>query len=124
MIMAKIHTVRILIQRRMLPTRLVTASQYESVAIRQVLKMQYSTFDGELQGPSVHLTISCTMHLIPASSVILAFVSLAQAAARQPRDLLQDLQNQAIANLKEVELNSNAAKRSCSVFNASARRDW
>jgi tyrosinase len=64
------------------------------------------------------------MHFTIVSAAILALASFAQAAALQPRDLLQDLQNQALANLKAAESSNPIAKRSCSVFNASARRDW
>ncbi|KAH8195633.1 hypothetical protein TruAng_010190 [Truncatella angustata] len=41
----------------------------------------------------------------------------------QKRDVLQDMQNQAIANLQNVT-DEGLAKRSCSIFNAKVRREW
>lgn len=58
-------------------------------------------------------------------TAVLALSGLAQSAAVQKRDLLQDLQNQAIEALKEVESNGTVSKRAeCSIFNASVRKDW
>lgn len=64
------------------------------------------------------------MHFFNISAAVVALATLGQAAAVQPRDLLQDLQNQALQNLQEAESNATIAKRSCSVFNAGVRRDW
>lgn len=60
------------------------------------------------------------MHLPNYSAVVLAFASVAQSAALQKRELLQDLQQQAIQNLKESGSNSGT----CTVENASIRQDW
>ncbi|KAF2743180.1 Di-copper centre-containing protein [Sporormia fimetaria CBS 119925] len=64
------------------------------------------------------------MYIHSISAAALALVSLTQAAALQARDLLQDLQDQALQNLQDAESNSAVTKRSCSVFNAEVRRDW
>lgn len=58
-------------------------------------------------------------------TAVLALAGVVQSAVLQPRDLLQDLQDQAIAALKEAETNGTVGKRgSCSVFNAPVRRNW
>jgi tyrosinase len=60
---------------------------------------------------------------LPAA--ILALASVVQSAAVEKRDLLQDLQDQAIAALKEAESNGTLEKRgSCTIANAAIRRDW
>ncbi|KAF2999498.1 hypothetical protein E8E13_008840 [Curvularia kusanoi] len=64
------------------------------------------------------------MRFFTLSAAVAALAALSEAAALQPRDLLQDLQNQALDNLKEAESNGTLTKRSCSVFNAGVRRDW
>ncbi|KAG9197767.1 hypothetical protein G6514_001047 [Epicoccum nigrum] len=64
------------------------------------------------------------MLLFNLSAVVAALAALSNAAALQPRDLLEDLQNTALENLKQEESNSTITKRSCSVFNAGVRRDW
>lgn len=64
------------------------------------------------------------MHLPDIAAVVLALTSIAQAAAVQPRDLLQGLQNQALQNLKEAEADDTLAKRSYSLSNTGTRRDW
>jgi tyrosinase len=64
------------------------------------------------------------MHLPSLSAVVLALASTIQGAALQPRDLLQDLQNQAMQNLKDAETNGTLSKRSCTLRNAVVRRDW
>lgn len=64
------------------------------------------------------------MLLFNLSAVVAALAALSNAAALQPRDLLEDLQNAALANLKQEESNSTITKRSCSVFNSGVRRDW
>ena len=46
------------------------------------------------------------------------------AAALQPRDLLQNLQDQASLNFKEAETNGTIARGSCSLENAAVRKDW
>lgn len=63
------------------------------------------------------------MHLSSCSAAVLAFASVAQAAVLQPRDLLQDLQKQAIQSLKEAEANGGPTK-TCTIENASVRQDW
>ncbi|KAH7378447.1 hypothetical protein DE146DRAFT_320127 [Phaeosphaeria sp. MPI-PUGE-AT-0046c] len=63
------------------------------------------------------------MHLPSCSAAVLAFSSITQAAVLQTRDLLQDLQNQAIQSLKEAESNGGPTK-SCTTENASVRQDW
>jgi hypothetical protein len=64
------------------------------------------------------------MYLHCISAAVLALASIAQTAALQPRDLLQNLQDQALESLKEAELNGTVAKRKCSLSNAGVRRDW
>jgi tyrosinase len=64
------------------------------------------------------------MHLASFSSAVLALTSTVYAAALQPRDLLQDLQDQALQNLKEAEANGTVAKGNCSLANATIRQDW
>jgi tyrosinase len=64
------------------------------------------------------------MYLSGISAAVLALSGITQAAVLQPRDLLQDLQNQALQNLKEAELSGILAKRSCSLSNAGIRQDW
>ena len=60
---------------------------------------------------------------LPAA--ILALTSVVQSAAVEKRDLLQDLQDQAIAALKEAECNGTLEeRRSCTIANAAIRRDW
>jgi tyrosinase len=64
------------------------------------------------------------MHLPSLSAVVLALAGTIQAAALQPRDLLQDLQDQAMKNLEEAEANGTLEKRSCTLKNAGVRQDW
>ncbi|KAI4948928.1 hypothetical protein J4E91_005390 [Alternaria rosae] len=65
------------------------------------------------------------MRLSSLSTALLAFASAAQSLAVERRDLLSDLQNQALENLKAAEKNGTLEKRgSCSIFNASVRKDW
>jgi tyrosinase len=64
------------------------------------------------------------MYFPSISAAVLALASIAQAAVLQPRDLLQDLQNQALQTLKEAESNGTLTKRSCSLSSAGIRRDW
>ncbi|KAH7398598.1 hypothetical protein BKA66DRAFT_546137 [Pyrenochaeta sp. MPI-SDFR-AT-0127] len=53
------------------------------------------------------------------------FASVVQSASLEKRDLLQDLQNQAIKALGEAESNDTIAKRAdCSILNAAVRKDW
>lgn len=63
------------------------------------------------------------MRLPNCSIAVLALASVAQAAVLQKCDLLQDLQSQAIQNLKEAESNGGSTK-SCTVENATKRQDW
>jgi hypothetical protein len=46
------------------------------------------------------------------------------AVPPNPHGLLQDLQDQALQNLKEVESNGTLTKTSCSLSNAGVRQDW
>ena len=65
------------------------------------------------------------MRLVSLPTAILALASIAQSAVIEKRDLLADLQSQAIENLKEAEKNGALQKRgSCTIANASVRRDW
>ncbi|KAH7083569.1 hypothetical protein FB567DRAFT_87419 [Paraphoma chrysanthemicola] len=57
-------------------------------------------------------------------SAVLALVCIGESAVLQSRDLLQDLQNQAIEALKAAEANGALERRSCSISNAGIRRDW
>jgi tyrosinase len=60
---------------------------------------------------------------LPAA--ILALVSVVQSVALEKRDLLQDLQDQALTALREAEANGTLAKRGgCSLSKATVRRDW
>jgi len=59
------------------------------------------------------------------SAIALALASVASSAALKPRnDLLADLQNQAMEALKQAEAEGTLGKRSCSLSNAYARRNW
>ncbi|KAH4022428.1 hypothetical protein HBI09_169210 [Parastagonospora nodorum] len=64
------------------------------------------------------------MHICNIPLAIAALASIAQGAVLQPRDLLQNLQDQALQNLKEAQSNGSIAKRSCSLSTAAVRRDW
>ncbi|KAI4626617.1 hypothetical protein J4E83_003769 [Alternaria metachromatica] len=65
------------------------------------------------------------MRLSGLPTALLAFAGAAQSLAVEKRDLLSDLQNQALENLKAAEKNGTLEKRgSCSIFNASVRKDW
>lgn len=65
------------------------------------------------------------MRFYGISAVVLALTSVVSSAALVPRDdLLTDLQNQAMEALKQAEANGTLEKRSCSLSNAYARRDW
>jgi len=64
------------------------------------------------------------MRLFALPVAVWALTSVVQSAALQPRNLLDDLQKQAMEALKEAESNGTLAKKSCSLSNASVRRDW
>jgi tyrosinase len=65
------------------------------------------------------------MRFCSLPAAILALASLVESAALQPRDLLQDLQDQALAVLKEAETNGTLERRAnCNIFNAPVRRNW
>ncbi|EUC29314.1 hypothetical protein COCCADRAFT_40308 [Bipolaris zeicola 26-R-13] len=65
------------------------------------------------------------MRFLGFPTAVLALASVVESAALQRRDVIQDLQNQAIAALKEAETNGSLERRSsCSVFNAPVRRNW
>ncbi|KAJ5064834.1 hypothetical protein J3E74DRAFT_461510 [Bipolaris maydis] len=65
------------------------------------------------------------MRFLGVPIAVLALASVVESAALQRRDVIQDLQDQAIAALKEAETNGNLERRSsCSVFNAPVRRNW
>ena len=64
------------------------------------------------------------MHLYRFPSAVLAMAGAVHAAALQPRDLLQNLQDQASLNFKEAETNGTIARGSCSLENAAVRKDW
>lgn len=49
--------------------------------------------------------------------------SFAAASPAEKRDVLEDLQNQAIAALQNATDNG-LAERSCSIFNAKIRKEW
>lgn len=62
-----------------------------------------------------------------AVTVILALANipgLAFATALESRNVLQDLQDQAIAALQKAETNSTLHRGNCTISNASIRRDW
>jgi hypothetical protein len=66
----------------------------------------------------MHFTNFVAVGLCAASSLV--------SASLQVRDVLEDLenlQNQAIAALQNATDNG-VAERSCSIFNAYARKDW
>lgn len=90
----------------------------------------FSAFDWIFFSSFQHLSTSCfttavKMRFFGVPTAVLALAGVVQSAALQPRDLLQDLQDQAIAALKEAEANGTVGKRSsCSVFNAPARKNW
>lgn len=67
------------------------------------------------------------MRLSTLSAALVAVTGVVQAVAVEKRDLLADLQSQALGNLEEAEAEANAtvAKRNgCSIFNARVRKDW
>jgi tyrosinase len=65
------------------------------------------------------------MRFLTVSAALCAVSGVVQAAAVEKRDLLQDLQNQAMSNLEEAEENGTLQKRGgCSLFNAAVRKDW
>jgi tyrosinase len=65
------------------------------------------------------------MRLSGFPAAVLALAGVVQSAAIEKRDLLSDLQNQAIENLKAAEANGTLTKRGdCKISNASVRRDW
>jgi tyrosinase len=65
------------------------------------------------------------MRLSSLPTALLAFAGAAQSLAVEKRDLLSDLQNQALENLKAAEKNGTLERRgSCSILNASVRKDW
>jgi tyrosinase len=65
------------------------------------------------------------MRFSEISAIALTLVSVASSAALLPRnDLLTDLQNQAMEALKQAEASGTIEKRSCSLSNAYARRNW
>ncbi|KAH8624226.1 hypothetical protein IG631_20965 [Alternaria alternata] len=65
------------------------------------------------------------MRFCSLPTAILALASLVESAALQPRDLLQDLQDQALAALKEAERNGTLERRAgCNISTAPVRRNW
>lgn len=65
------------------------------------------------------------MRFLGFPTAVLALASVVESAALQRRDVIQDLQDQAIAALKEAETNGTLGRRSsCSIFNAPVRRNW
>ena len=52
----------------------------------------------------------------------LGLCATAVASPLQARDELQELQDQAVAALKDA--GRDAERKSCSVFNAAVRKDW
>jgi tyrosinase len=58
-------------------------------------------------------------------TTVLAFAGAVQSLAVEKRDLLSDLQNQALENLKAAEKNGTLEKRAgCSILTATVRKDW
>lgn len=64
------------------------------------------------------------MHILTISFLVGALASIAQGAVLQSWDLLQNLQDQALQNLRETQSNSSIAKRGRSLSTAAVRRDW
>lgn len=65
------------------------------------------------------------MRFCSLPTTILALASVVESAALQSRDLLQDLQDQALATLKEAETNGTLERRAgCNILNAPVRRNW
>lgn len=65
------------------------------------------------------------MRIFGFPTVILVLAGVAQAAAVEKRDLLTDLQDQTMENLKAAEANGTLERRgSCNILNAAVRRDW
>jgi tyrosinase len=58
--------------------------------------------------------VTCGLYLVSG---------LASASPVEKRDVLDDLQNQAIAALQNATDNG-LAKKSCSIFNAKVRKEW
>lgn len=64
------------------------------------------------------------MRLFGIPIALTALAAVVQSAALEKRDLLQDLQDQAIEALKAAESNGIITKRAeCSIFNAGVRKD-
>jgi tyrosinase len=63
------------------------------------------------------------MRCLYITTTIVALVGTGQSAVLQKRDLLQDLQKQALNALKEAERKS-PNKTACSIANAEIRQDW
>ncbi|KAJ4364847.1 hypothetical protein N0V95_000596 [Ascochyta clinopodiicola] len=65
------------------------------------------------------------MRVFGLPTAVLALAGVVQSAAVEKRDLLADLQEQTMKNLKAAEANGTLEKRgSCNIFNAAVRRDW
>lgn len=52
---------------------------------------------------------------------LLALAAAVQSTVAKPQDAVKDLQKQAVAALKKLEVNST---QECSVANAAVRKDW
>jgi hypothetical protein len=65
------------------------------------------------------------MRLFGFPTAVLALTGVVKSVAVEKRDLLTDLQDQTMENLKAAEANGTLGKRgSCNIFNAAVRRDW
>jgi tyrosinase len=58
-------------------------------------------------------------------TAVLALAGTVQSLVIEKRDLLSDLQNRALENLKAAEKNGTLERRGeCSIFTATVRKDW
>jgi tyrosinase len=65
------------------------------------------------------------MWLSALSTTFFALTCVIQSIALETRDLLQDLQDQALQALAEAESNGTIAKRAgCSILSAAIRKGW
>jgi tyrosinase len=65
------------------------------------------------------------MRFCSLPTAVLAFAGAVQSPAVEKRDLLSDLQNQALENLKAAEKNGTLEKSGgCSILTATVRKDW
>jgi hypothetical protein len=74
---------------------------------------------------SLKFNLTFEMRLFGFPAAVLALAGAVQSVALEKLDLLTDLQEQVMENLKAAEANGTLEKRGpCNIFNAAVRRDW